>query len=80
MRKLLFAAVAMIVMFAATGASASGDQNQQGQNQQGQNQNDNYDHQGTSATEMTLLGVTAASVLGAGAYALRRRRSKPSRN
>ncbi len=74
MRKLLFAVAASMVIFAASAAWANGDQNQQGQNQ-----NDDYDHQGTSATEMTLLGVSAASVLGAGAYAVRRGRSKPPR-
>jgi hypothetical protein len=30
----------------------------------------------TTATEMTLLGVAAASILGAGAYVVRRVRSK----
>jgi len=37
--------------------------------------NDPHGKQDTSAADMTLLGVAAASLFGAGAYALRRRRS-----
>ena len=33
-------------------------------------------HSGTDATEMSLLGVGAASLVGAGAYLMYRRRAK----
>lgn len=37
--------------------------------------NDPHGKHDTTATDMTLLGVAAASLLGAGAYAVRRKKS-----
>lgn len=39
--------------------------------------NDPHDKHDTSAAEMTLFGIAAASMLGAGTYLVRRAKSKP---
>lgn len=65
MRKLLFATLPFI-LFVTAFAWADNRPNQDSRG----HEND------TTATEMTLLGVAAASILGAGAYVVRRARSR----
>lgn len=68
--------VTLVFLFSASAALADQDgKGQNGQNQNGQNDDDHRYH--TSANEMTLLGVAAASVLGAGTYLVRRAKSRP---
>jgi len=66
MKKLGLATTLAIVFLVAT---------QTGWADKGGIPNDPHNNRDTSAPDLTLLGVAAASIVGAGAYALRRKKS-----
>ncbi len=74
MKKFLLSLPLFMILLPGIALAQGG--NGQGQNQDQNNQGQNGNGRQTSATEMTLLGVGSASILGAVAYILVRARSK----